>query len=88
MATDHIGLQQAIAAAVALGLTDTQLYELARVAVAESLKNGAPTTTLSLPTGVSYTVGVDMLLARLPDLRRAAQVESGGGIAFAQGYLP
>jgi hypothetical protein len=88
MAVNTTELQQAIAAATALGITDRQLYDLAKTALADALKTGCPTTSLSLPTGVSFTVSVNQLLLSLPDLRRAAQVEAGTGMAFGKVYLP
>lgn len=88
MAIDTTAIQTAIAAAEALGVTDSQLYALAKTAVAEALRAGVPTTTISLPTGVSYQVAVEPLLLRLPDLRRAAQAETSPGIAFGAAVLP
>jgi hypothetical protein len=88
MAINTTDIQQAIAAAEALDVTDAQLYQLAKTAVADALKAGMPTTTISLPTGVSYQVAVEPLLLRLPDLRRAAQAENSPGIAFGAAVLP
>ena len=49
---DLTDVQQAISDAEALGVTEGQLYELAKVALAQLLKGGAPTTSLTLPRWV------------------------------------
>lgn len=85
---DLTDVQQAISDAEALGVTEGQLYELAKVALAQLLKGGAPTTSLTLPTGVSYTVDLPSVRALVAELRPVAQAERGGSIATARAVLP
>ena len=88
MPLDLDAIRNAITDAEALGVTGSQLYDLARAALADALRNGTPTTNLTLPTGVSYTLDLATVRSLVAELRPVAQAQRGGSIASARSVLP
>lgn len=85
---DLDAIRQAITDADALGVTESQLYELAKAALADALRAGTPTVQMTLPTGMAYTLDLATVRGLVAELRSVAQSQRGGSIAYGQAVLP